>query len=47
MSRPRDTAENREQWPEVFIWSCCDEDGAAEGWKTGERAIGDTNETVA
>ncbi len=35
MLRPRDTAENREQWPEVFIWSCCDEDGAAGGWRAG------------
>lgn len=32
---PCDTAENREQWPEGFMWSCCEEDGEAEGCKTG------------
>lgn len=33
---PMDTSENRRQWPENFTWSCCEEDGTAEGCEVGE-----------
>lgn len=32
---PMDTEENRSQFPEGFIYECCNGDGSAEGCKTG------------
>lgn len=32
---PWDTTENRKEFPEGFIWNCCDGDGSAKGCKIG------------
>ncbi|MCJ1391949.1 hypothetical protein MMC18_004816 [Xylographa bjoerkii] len=32
---PVDTEENKEEYPEGFIWDCCEKRGAAEGCKIG------------
>ena len=33
---PTDTEENRRDYPEHFIWTCCDENGLADGCEIGE-----------
>jgi hypothetical protein len=33
---PMDTKENRTQYPENFVWSCCGEDGRSTGCVHGE-----------
>ncbi|KAJ0273224.1 hypothetical protein COL940_009979 [Colletotrichum noveboracense] len=40
---PIDTSENREQFPEVFRWDCCEEPGDADGCHRGAHR---TNERV-
>lgn len=32
---PMDSQENRRQYPENFVWSCCEKDGLVEGCTTG------------
>lgn len=32
-----DTDENREEWPEGFVWDCCEKDGTAPGCTKGHR----------
>ncbi len=32
---PMDTDENRREFPESFIWNCCEMDGTSEGCETG------------
>lgn len=39
----QDTEENREEYPDGFIWSCCDKDGTHPGCTRGpHRAVGAT-----
>jgi hypothetical protein len=33
---PMDSKANRRDYPENFIWNCCDKDGLAEGCEQGE-----------
>ncbi|KAJ7650824.1 hypothetical protein FB45DRAFT_780079 [Roridomyces roridus] len=33
---PKDTKHNRQEYPENFLWSCCDADGMAEGCVNGK-----------
>jgi hypothetical protein len=37
---PMDTEENRAQFPEGFIWDCCDENALSEGCETGQHISG-------
>jgi hypothetical protein len=36
---PMDTKENRMQYPENFVWSCCGEDGGSPGCVHGEHMM--------
>lgn len=33
---PMDSKQNRDEYPENFLWSCCEADGMAEGCITGK-----------
>ncbi|KAG2075372.1 hypothetical protein BDR04DRAFT_1091552 [Suillus decipiens] len=37
---PMDTKENRAEFPEGFIWDCCDENALSEGCETGQHVPG-------
>ncbi|KAG2145352.1 uncharacterized protein EDB93DRAFT_1151899 [Suillus bovinus] len=37
---PMDTEENRADFPEGFIWTCCDENALSEGCETGQHVAG-------
>ncbi|KAM3457011.1 hypothetical protein MY3296_001381 [Beauveria thailandica] len=33
---PMETEENMEEWPDAFVWDCCQEPGSARGCKVGQ-----------
>ncbi|CAL1716383.1 unnamed protein product [Somion occarium] len=37
---PMNTKQNRKDFPENFIWTCCDEDGRSDGCESGEHQAG-------
>ncbi|KAG0702468.1 hypothetical protein DFH29DRAFT_851502 [Suillus ampliporus] len=37
---PMDTKKNRADYPDGFIWDCCDENGRSEGCETGQHVPG-------
>lgn len=43
---PMDTSSNRREYPENFLWSCCDRDGTTPGCVSNEHTVGNKRRRI-